>query len=193
MANCSIIRNPNTNYIEKVLSPNGKESLLYKRALEHLRDIKDDVIINRSTNENEFLFQENGVTVTLKRRDSSDVYLEQINSESDFSTENVFKRVLDFFDKRGVTLFVDKNNTFSEKLIVNSGFVENREQPYYRGYLSEDYYVETEPNANSNDKEYLPKGTEVYVYEKKNGWSRIGHHTSNQWVEDDYLVNAVEM
>jgi hypothetical protein len=130
MANCSIIRNPNTNYIEKVLSPNGKESLLYKRALEHLRDIKDDVIINRSTNENEFLFQENGVTVTLKRRDSSDVYLEQINSESDFSTENVFKRVLDFFDKRGVTLFVDKNNTFSEKLIVNSGFVENREQPF---------------------------------------------------------------
>lgn len=130
MANCSIIRNPNTNYIEKVLAPNGKESLLYKRALEHLRDVKDDVIVNRSTNENEFLFQENGVTVTLKRRDSSDVYLEQINSESDFSTENVFKRVLDFFDKQGVTLFVDKNNTFSEKLIVNSGFVENREQPF---------------------------------------------------------------
>lgn len=130
MANCSIIRNPNTNYIEKVLAPNGKESLLYKRALEHLRDVKDDVIVNRSTNENEFLFQENGVTVTLKRRDSSDVYLEQINSESDFSTENVFKRVLDFFDKQGVTLFVDKNNTFSEKLIVNSGFVENQEQPF---------------------------------------------------------------
>nr|DAF21599.1 MAG TPA: Large polyvalent protein associated domain 23 [Caudoviricetes sp.] len=130
MANCSIIRNPNTNYIEKVLAPNGKESLLYKRALEHLRDVKDDVIVNRSTNENEFLFQENGVTVTLKRRDGSDVYLEQINSESDFSTENVFKRVLDFFDKQGVTLFVDKNNTFSEKLIVNSGFVENQEQPF---------------------------------------------------------------
>ena len=68
--------------------------------------------------------------------------------------------------------------------------LENREQPYYRGYLSEDYYLETEPNANSTDKEFMPKGTEVYVYEKKNGWSRIGSNSSNQWLEDDYLVEA---
>ena len=68
--------------------------------------------------------------------------------------------------------------------------LENREQPYYRGYLSEDYYLETEPNANSADKEFMAKGTEVYVYEKKNGWSRIGSHTSNQWLEDEYLVEA---
>ncbi|WP_455485263.1 CHAP domain-containing protein [Gemella sp.] len=68
--------------------------------------------------------------------------------------------------------------------------LENREQPYYRGYLSEDYYIETEPNANSADKELMKKGTEVYVYEKKNGWSRIGSHTSNQWLEDEYLVEA---
>ena len=68
--------------------------------------------------------------------------------------------------------------------------LENREQPYYRGYLSEDYYLETEPNANSTDKEFMPKGTEVYVYEKKNGWSRIGSNSSNQWIEDEYLVEA---
>lgn len=68
--------------------------------------------------------------------------------------------------------------------------LENREQPYYRGYLSEDYYIETEPNANSTDKELIKKGTEVYVYEKKNGWSRINHNTSNQWIEDDYIVEA---
>lgn len=68
--------------------------------------------------------------------------------------------------------------------------LENREQPYYRGYLSEDYYLETEPNANSGDKEFMAKGTEVYVYEKKNGWSRIGSNTSNQWLEDEYLVEA---
>lgn len=68
--------------------------------------------------------------------------------------------------------------------------LENREQPYYRGYLNTDYYVETEPNANSKDKEFLPKGTEVYIYEKKNGWSRIGSNTSNQWIEDDYVVNC---
>lgn len=88
---------------------------------------------------------------------------------------------------------IPQNNNNSSNVLDTNTNLENREQPYYRGYLSEDYYVETEPNANSNDKEYLPKGTEVYVYEKKNGWSRIGHHTSNQWVEDDYLVNAVEM
>lgn len=68
--------------------------------------------------------------------------------------------------------------------------LENREQPYYRGYLSEDYYIETEPNANSADKELMKKGTEVYVYEKKNGWSRIGSNSSNQWIEDEYLVEA---
>lgn len=68
--------------------------------------------------------------------------------------------------------------------------LENREQPYYRGYLSEDYYIETEPNANSADKELIKKGTEVYVYEKRNGWSRINHNTSNQWIEDEYLVEA---
>lgn len=68
--------------------------------------------------------------------------------------------------------------------------LENREQPYYRGYMNTDYYVETEPNANSKDKEFLPKGTEVYIYEKKNGWSRIGSSSSNQWIEDDYVVNC---
>lgn len=68
--------------------------------------------------------------------------------------------------------------------------LENREQPYYRGYMNTDYYVETEPNANSKDKEFLPKGTEVYIYEKKNGWSRIGSNFSNQWIEDDYVVNC---
>ena len=68
--------------------------------------------------------------------------------------------------------------------------LENREQPYYRGYLSEDYYLETEPNTNSADKELMKKGTEVYVYEKRNGWSRIGSNSSNQWLEDEYLVEA---
>ena len=68
--------------------------------------------------------------------------------------------------------------------------LENREQPYYRGYMNTDYYVETEPNVNSKDKEFLPKGTEVYIYEKKNGWSRIGSNSSNQWIEDDYVVNC---
>jgi len=68
--------------------------------------------------------------------------------------------------------------------------LENREQPYYRGYMNTDYYVESEPNANSKDKEFLPKGTEVYIYEKKNGWSRIGSNSSNQWIEDEYLVEA---
>jgi len=31
---CSIIRNKETNEVEKVLAPNGQESLLYKKLLE---------------------------------------------------------------------------------------------------------------------------------------------------------------
>ncbi|MFH5791577.1 holin, partial [Streptococcus agalactiae] len=29
--------------------------------------------------------------------------------------------------------------------------------------------------------------------EKVNGWSRINHPESAQWVEDSYLVNATDM
>lgn len=71
--------------------------------------------------------------------------------------------------------------------------LENRDKPYYRAYLKEDYYLETEPNENSKDKELLKKGTEVYVYEKKNGWSRVNSPKADQWLEDDYLVEAVEL
>lgn len=77
---------------------------------------------------------------------------------------------------------VDILNTYTE--------LANRERPYYRGFLSLDYQVETEPNEGSKDKEFLPRGTEVYVYEKKGGWSRIGSPTAQQWIEDDYLVNC---
>lgn len=71
--------------------------------------------------------------------------------------------------------------------------LENRDRPYYKAVLKQDYYLETEPNVNSKDKELLKKGTEVYVYEKKNGWSRVNSPKADQWLEDDYLVEAVEM
>lgn len=45
----------------------------------------------------------------------------------------------------------------------------------------------------SQDKEFLAAGTRVRVYEKINGWSRINHPDSAQWVEDSYLIDATDM
>lgn len=68
--------------------------------------------------------------------------------------------------------------------------LENREVPYYKGKIKEDYYVESDADINSDDKELLKKDTEVWVYEKRNGMSRINSHTAEQWIEDSYIYDA---
>lgn len=78
---------------------------------------------------------------------------------------------------------------FEKELDVNTPLA-NRDMPYYEASLSEGYFVETNPNVASPDKEFLPAGTRVRVYEKRNGWARINHPQSDQWVEDAYLVDA---
>ena len=78
---------------------------------------------------------------------------------------------------------------FERQLDANTP-LSNRDMPYYEAALSEDYYVETKPWASSPDKELLKAGTRVRVYEKQNGWARINHPQSDQWVEDSYLVDA---
>ncbi|HEO8088283.1 TPA: lysin, partial [Streptococcus agalactiae] len=82
--------------------------------------------------------------------------------------------------------------TFYQKLATNTK-LDNSNVPYYEATLSTDYYVESKPNASSADKEFIKAGTRVRVYEKVNGWSRINHPESAQWVEDSYLVNATDM
>ncbi|HEN2741857.1 GH25 family lysozyme [Streptococcus agalactiae] len=82
--------------------------------------------------------------------------------------------------------------TFNQKLDTNTK-LDNSNVPYYEATLSTDYYVESKPNASSADKEFIKAGTRVRVYEKVNGWSRINHPESAQWVEDSYLVNATDM
>ena len=96
-------------------------------------------------------------------------------------TKEQFKKDIE----QGVT-----SNTTEVDILNTYTDLANRERPYYRGFLSIDYQVETEPNEGSKDKEFLPRGTEVYVYEKKGGWSRIGSPTAQQWIEDDYLVDC---
>ena len=128
MGSCSIIRNPINKQIEKVLAPNGESSILFDKAVEHLRSTKDDVIENKVGGNQNYVFQEDGVTVTLKRR-NGDLYLENIQNENGYPIENVFNRVMDKFDKDGEFLYVDKNHSFSEKLISNAGFMENFENP----------------------------------------------------------------
>lgn len=81
---------------------------------------------------------------------------------------------------------------FERELDVNTP-LSNSQMPYYEATISEDYYVESKPDANSIDKELLVAGTRVRVYEKVNGWARINAPQSNQWVEDAYLVDATDM
>lgn len=81
---------------------------------------------------------------------------------------------------------------FEHELDANTPLA-NSDMPYYEASLADDYWVESAPNSASPDKEFLPAGTRVRVYEKANGWSRINHPQSDQWVEDAYLVDAIEM
>ena len=81
------------------------------------------------------------------------------------------------------------DSEFERQLQTNTP-LSNRSMPYYEATVSEDYYVESKPNANSVDKELLKAGTRVRVYEKINGWSRINAPQSDQWIEDDYLIEA---
>ena len=129
MASCSIIRNPINKQIEQVLAPNGQKSFLFESAVEHLKTIKDDVIQSKTKGNQNYVFQEDGVTVTLNRR-NGDLYLESVQNENGYPVENVFNRVMDKFDKDGEVLYVDKTNPFSEKLIANAGFVESSDNPF---------------------------------------------------------------
>jgi len=128
MASCSIIRNPINKQIEQVLAPNGQKSFLFESAVKHLQTIKDDVIQSKTKGNQNYVFQEDGVTVTLNRR-NGDLYLESVQNEKGYPVENVFSRVMDKFDKDGEVLYVDKTNPFSEKLIANAGFVESSNNP----------------------------------------------------------------
>lgn len=128
MASCSIIRNPINKQIEQVLAPNGQKSFLFESAVKHLQTIKDDVIQSKTKGNQNYVFQEDGVTITLNRRDG-DLYLESVQNEKGYPVENVFSRVMDKFDKDGEVLYVDKINPFSEKLIANAGFVESSNNP----------------------------------------------------------------
>lgn len=128
MASCSIIRNPINKQIEQVLAPNGQKSFLFESAVKHLQTIKDDVIQSKTKGNQNYVFQEDGVTITLNRR-NGDLYLESVQNEKGYPVENVFSRVMDKFDKDGEVLYVDKINPFSEKLIANAGFVESSNNP----------------------------------------------------------------
>lgn len=100
-----------------------------------------------------------------------------------------------YVGKQGATvdnIQAKARSEFERQLDVNTP-LSNREMPYYEASLSEDYYVESAPNAASPDKEFLPAGTRVRVYEKTNGWARINHPQSDQWVEDDYLIEAKQV
>lgn len=74
--------------------------------------------------------------------------------------------------------------------IVNATNLKKLESAYYEATVKEDYYIESSPDIKSEDKELLKAGTRVRVFEKLNGWSRVNYKDSEQWIEDEYLIDA---
>lgn len=122
------------------------------------------------------------------------------NYGSDGITENDYNyiwnlngRPREIVFRKGVTQSqATATSQFDKELDVNTRLTAS-DKPYYEATLSEDYYVESGPRIDSQDKELIKAGTRVRVYEKLNGWSRINHPESAQWVEDSYLIDATDM
>lgn len=124
------------------------------------------------------------------------------NYGSDGITENDYNyiwnlngRPREIVFRKGATPQKSKPTEISafEKELAVEARLKKSAKPYYEATLSEDYFVEAGPSMVSQDKEFLAAGTRVRVYEKLNGWSRINHPESAQWVEDSYLIDATDM
>lgn len=124
------------------------------------------------------------------------------NYGSDGITENDYNYIWDLNGRPREIVFRKGASTPKSKPFQKSAFEKELDvkarlskstKPYYEATLSEDYFVETGPTITAVDKEFLHAGTRVRVYEKLNGWSRINHPESAQWVEDKYLVDATDM
>lgn len=122
------------------------------------------------------------------------------NYGSDGVTENDYNYIWNLngrpreivFRESGIPVPTPARSEFERELDVNTR-LNKSDKPYYEGTLTTDYYVEAGPRIDSQDKEFLPAGTRVRVYEKLNGWARINHPDSAQWVEDKYLDDCVDM
>lgn len=83
-----------------------------------------------------------------------------------------------------------QTQTQFEKELDSNARLAKSNMPYYEATMSIDYYVET---FHGKEKELLKAGSRVRVYEKMNGYARIGAPQSDQWVEDQYLVDATDL
>ena len=122
------------------------------------------------------------------------------NYGMDGVTENDYNYIWDLngrpreivFRESGTPAPAPAQSAFDKELDVNAR-LEVSDKPYYEGTLTTDYYVEAGPRIDSQDKEFIAAGTRVRVYEKLNGWARINHPASSQWVEDKYLDDCTDM
>lgn len=124
------------------------------------------------------------------------------NYGSDGITENDYNYIWDLNGRPREIVFRENGSadqqpaqpqTQFEKELAVDARLKKSEKPYYEATLSEDYFVEAGATVTAQDKEFLRAWTRVRVYEKLNGWSRINHPYSAQWVEDKYLIDAEEM
>lgn len=80
-----------------------------------------------------------------------------------------------------------------EQEIANGVSLQNSPQPYFEATVSGDYWVEAHPFSGAEEKELFKKGTRVRVYEKVNGYSRVGSPQSYQWIEDKVLTEHKDL
>lgn len=88
---------------------------------------------------------------------------------------------------------IENATTQFEREIANGVSLQNSQQPYFEATVSGDYWVEAHPFSGAEEKELFKKGTRVRVYEKVNGYSRIGSPQSYQWIEDKVLTDHKDL
>lgn len=153
--NCSIVRNPLNNNVERVEAPNGEESILYKSALKKFNDAKTALNVwavssltsfKEQVRKPSFLKEEvktEGVNIKYTRQGNL-VVLEEIQTIPDFRGRGLARKALQDFlvstDEVGATV----------KLIVSPRDNTTDEIKLQEFYMSEGFNFDTENGIPSS-------------------------------------------
>ena len=153
--NCSIVRNPLNNNVERVEAPNGEESILYKSALKKFNDAKTALNVwavssltsfKEQVRKPSFLKEEvktEGVNIKYTRQGNL-VVLEEIKTIPDFRGRGLARKALQDFlvstDEVGATV----------KLIVSPRDNSTDEIKLQEFYMSEGFNFDTENGIPSS-------------------------------------------
>lgn len=104
---CNIIRD-NKGNIETVLTPDGNESILFKNILNYLNKSTKTFIENKSNKEGEYLFEDNGASVTASVTASGNVEIKLLESKErgKGNARTLMQQVLNYFDNQNITTYL---------------------------------------------------------------------------------------